>query len=191
MIILKMYITMIPVIIAGILNMLFVKTPLYQRMKRPIDGGRTLRDGKRIFGENKTWAGFFGMIFFGAAAQVLWGLVCMGFPELCPIYSRFGNTLLFNLAAGAAMGFAYVLFELPNSFVKRRLDIPSGKTVRGFKGVVFFVVDQVDSLIGVAGVFAALFPMTVCEYFAYIFLGAGTHIAVNSILYATRIRKNL
>ena len=191
MIILKMYITMIPVIIAGILNMLFVRTPLYQRMNRPIDGGRTLRDGKWIFGENKTWAGFFGMIVFGAAAQVLWGLVCMGFPELCPIYSRFGNTLLFNLAAGAAMGFAYVLFELPNSFVKRRLDIPSGKTVRGFKGVVFFVVDQVDSLFGVTGVFAALFPMTVWEYFAYILLGAGTHIAVNSILYATRIRKNL
>ena len=191
MIILKMYITMIPVIIAGILNMLFVKTPLYQRINYPIDGGRTLRDGKRVFGENKTWAGFFGMIFFGAAAQVLWGLVCKGFPELCPIYSRFGNTLLFNLAAGAAMGFAYVLFELPNSFVKRRLDIPSGKTVRGFKGVVFFVVDQVDSLFGVAGVFAALFPMTVWEYFAYILLGAGTHIAVNLILYATRIRKNL
>lgn len=190
MIILKMYITMIPMIIAGILNMLFVKTPLYKRINRPIDGGRTLRDGKRIFGENKTWAGFFGMIIFGAAAQTILGLVCMGFPELCPIYSRFGNTPLFNLAAGAAMGLAYVLFELPNSLVKRRLDIPSGKTVRGFKGAVFFVIDQVDSLFGVAGVFAMLFPMTVLEYFAYILLGAGTHIAINTLLYATRIRKN-
>ncbi len=190
MIILKMYITMIPVIIAGILNMLFVKTPLYKRINRPIDGGRTLRDGKRIFGENKTWAGFFGMIIFGATAQTIWGLMCMGFPELCPIYSRFGNTPLFNLAAGAAMGLAYVLFELPNSLVKRRLDIPSGKTVRGLKGAVFFVIDQVDSLFGVAGVFAMLFPMTVLEYFAYILLGAGTHIAINILLYATRIRKN-
>ncbi|MDE6663977.1 MAG: CDP-archaeol synthase [Lachnospiraceae bacterium] len=191
MIILKMYITMFPVIIAGILNMMFVKTPMYKHVNRPIDGGGTLRDGKRVFGENKTWAGFFGMIVFGAAAQVLWGLVCTGFPELCRIYSRFGNTPLFNLAAGAAMGFVYVLFELPNSFVKRRLDIPSGKTARGLKGAVFFVIDQVDSLFGVAGVFAVLFPMTVWEYFAYILLGAGTHIAVNSILYATRIRKNL
>ena len=186
-----MYITMIPVIIAGILNMLFVKTSLYRRINRPIDGGRTLRDGRRLFGENKTWAGFGGMIVFGATAQALWGFVCRGFPELCPIYSRFGNALPFNLAAGAAMGFAYVLFELPNSFVKRRLDIPSGKTVRGFKGAVFFVIDQVDSLFGVAGVFAALFPMTVWEYWAYISLGAGTHIAVNRILYAMRIRKNL
>lgn len=191
MIILKMYITMLPVIVAGILNMLFVKTPLYKRINRPIDGGAALRDGKRVFGDNKTWAGFWGMIVFGAAAQTLWGLVCLSFPELCPLYSRFGNTLPFNLAAGAAMGFAYVLFELPNSFVKRRFDIPSGKTVRGVKGAVFFVVDQVDSLFGVAAVFALLFPMTVWEYFAYILLGAGTHIAVNSILYAARIRKNL
>ncbi len=186
-----MYITMLPVIAAGILNMVFVKTPLYARINRPIDNGRALRDGKRVFGDNKTWAGFFGMIVFAAAAQMLWGVACLGFPELCPLYSRFENTPQFNLAAGAAMGFAYVLFELPNSFVKRRLDIPSGKTVRGVKGAVFFVVDQVDSLFGVAAVFALLFPMSVWEYFAYILLGAATHIAVNSILYAVRIRKNL
>lgn len=182
---------MFPVIAAGILNMLFVKTPLYKRLSRPIDGGGTLRDGKRVFGENKTWAGFFGMIVFASAAQTLWGLTFAGSPEFCPIYSRFENTPTFNLAAGAAMGLAYVVFELPNSFVKRRLDIPSGKTARGLKGAVFFVVDQVDSLFGVAGVFAALFPMTVWKYFAYILLGAGTHVAVNLILYAARIRKNL
>lgn len=189
--ILKMYITIFPVIIAGILNMLFVKTPLYKRFNRPIDGGGTFCDGKRIFGDNKTWAGFCGMIVFAAAAQVLWGLVCTKFPERCLIYSRFENTPLFNLSAGAAMGFAYVLFELPNSFIKRRLDIPSGKTVRGVKGAVFFVVDQIDSLFGVTLVYAALFPMTGAVYFSYILLGAVTHLAVSSILYAAKIRKNL
>lgn len=191
MTILKMYITMFPVILAGILNMLFVKTDLYSRIKRPIDGGKTLRDGKRIFGSNKTWAGFFGMILSCAAAQLLWGAVCLQMPEMCFLYSRFDNTPLFNLAAGAAMGFAYMLFELPNSFVKRRLDIPSGKTVRGIKGCVFFFIDQVDSLFGVAAVFAMLFPMTHRQYFLYILLGAATHIAVNSVLYAAKIRKNL
>lgn len=89
------------------------------------------------------------------------------------------------------MGLAYVLFELPNSFVKRRLDIPSGKTVRGIKGCVFFIVDQVDSLFGVGLVYAALYPMPLWQYFLYILLGAATHIAVNSLLYATRIRRNL
>ncbi len=191
MMILKMYITMVPVILAGILNMLFVKTPLYSRAKRPIDGGKTLRDGKRLFGGNKTWAGFFGMTAANALTQLLWGSVCLNMPEMCPLYTRFENTPLFNLAAGAATGFAYVLFELPNSFVKRRLDIPEGKTVGGVKGRVFFIVDQVDSLFGVAAVYALLFPVSVRQYFLYILLGAVTHIAVNSLLYALKIRKNL
>lgn len=189
--ILKMYVTMVPVILAGILNMLFVKTPLYSRIRCPIDGGKTLRDGRRLFGDNKTWAGFFGMIAANALTQLLWGFACLNMPDMCPLYTRFDNTTLFNIAAGAAMGFAYVLFELPNSFVKRRLDIPDGKTVGGAKGRVFFVVDQVDSLFGVAAVFALLFPMPVWQYFLYILLGAATHIAVNSLLYALKIRKNL
>lgn len=182
---------MFPVILAGIMNMLFVKTKLYSRIKLPIDGGKVLRDGKRIFGENKTWAGFAGMIIFGALAQFLWGFVCLRIPEMCYIYFRFDNTPLFNLTAGASMGLAYVLFELPNSFIKRRLDIPSGKTVRGVKGCVFFLIDQTDSLFGVAAVFAALYPMSVRQYFLYILLGAVTHIAVNLILYALKIRRNL
>ncbi len=191
MMILKMYVTMIPVILAGIMNMLFVRTKLYSRIKFPIDGGKILSDGKRLFGENKTWAGFFGMIFSGALAQLLWGFVCLKIPQMCYIYSYFDNTPLFNLAAGAAMGFAYVLFELPNSFIKRRLDIPSGKTVGGAKGCVFFLIDQVDSLFGVAAVFAALYPMPLWQYILYILLGAVTHIAVNLILYAAKIRRNL
>lgn len=191
MMILKMYVTMVPVILAGILNMLFVKTPMYARLKCPIDGGKSLRDGRRLFGENKTWAGFWGMILAGALAQLLWGRVCLGMPEMCYIYSNHENTPLFNLLAGAAMGLAYMLFELPNSFVKRRLDIPCGKTVAGIKGAVFFVVDQVDSLFGVGLVFAALYPMSLWQYFLYILLGAATHIAVNWLLYKTRIRRNL
>lgn len=189
--ILKMYITMTPVIMAGILNMLFVKMPFFDKIKHPIDNGRILRDGKRLFGDNKTIAGFIGMIAAGAVSQLLWGFVCLSFPEKCYIYSCFANTPLFNLAAGAVMGFAYVLFELPNSFIKRRLDIPCGKTVGGFCGKVFFLIDQVDSLFGVAAVFAFLYPMSVGHYFLYILLGAVTHITVNSLLYALKIRKNL
>lgn len=191
MTILKMYVTMVPVILAGILNMLFVKTPLYTQLKRPIDGGRILRDGRRLFGDNKTWAGFSGMILAGALAQLLWGWVCLGIPDLCYIYSRHENTPLFNLLAGGAMGLAYMLFELPNSFVKRRLDIPCGKTASGVRGAIFFMVDQVDSLFGVGLVFAVLYPMPLWQYFLYILLGAVTHIAVNWILYKTKVRRNL
>ena len=46
---------------AGATNMVFVKAHGSARL-RPIDGGVLLRDGKRLFGDNKTWKGFFGMI---------------------------------------------------------------------------------------------------------------------------------
>lgn len=191
MIILKMYVMMIPVILAGILNMLFVKTPLYKRLKKPIDCGMVFCDGKQLLGDNKTWVGFIGMVTANALTQLLWGFVCGAIPDMCYLYRTHANTPVFNLLAGAAMGFAYMLFELPNSFIKRRIDIPSGKTICGSKGRFFFLIDQVDSLIGVGAVFVLLTPTPLWQYFLYIVLGALTHITVNLILYKTHIRKNL
>ncbi len=193
MTILKMYITLAPCILAGILNMLWCRTSFCISHAKPIDGGKCLSDGKRLFGDNKTWAGFLGMIFSGLFSQTLWGFVCK-LPDLEDknyIYTHNSNTVILNIILGGLMGFSYVLFELPNSFVKRRLEIPSGKTVKGIKGGLFFLIDQVDSLIGVMLVYAAFYPMPLWQYFLYIALGAGTHIAVNTILYTLKIRKNL
>lgn len=183
---------MMPVIMAGVLNMIFVKTKFCKRISFPIDGGNSFTDGRRIFGDNKTWTGFFGMIFFGALSQIIWGAVCKSFPDsMNHFYDVHGNTLLFNAASGAVWGFVYVLFELPNSFIKRRIDIPCGKTVNGAKGKLFYIIDQIDSLIGVAIVFAVIFPMKLWEYFLYIFIGAFIHSAVNLILWKAKIRKNI
>jgi len=190
----KMYVTLAPCILAGILNMLWCRTSVCRSCASPIDRGRKLRDGRRIFGDNKTFAGFFGMIVCGCISQLLWGYLC-GISEFFEnrnyVYGSCPNTPGFNLLLGGLTGFAYVLFELPNSFIKRRLDIPSGKTVRGIKGAVFFAVDQIDSLLGVVLVISFFYPMPVWQYWLYILLGAGTHIAVNSVLYLLKIRKNL
>jgi len=50
------------IVCAGATNMVFVKTLFFKRLDRPMDGGLLLRDGKRLFGDNKTWKGFIGMI---------------------------------------------------------------------------------------------------------------------------------
>lgn len=190
--IVKMLVTMVSVIMAGVLNMIFVKTKWCKRISFPIDRGKNFSDGRRIFGENKTWAGFFGMIIFGALSQIIWGAVCEHFPDgVNNFYTVHENTFLFNMISGAVSGFAYVLFELPNSFIKRRLDIPCGKTANGIKGTVFYIVDQIDSLIGVALVFALIFPMKLWEYFLYILIGAFIHSAVNLILWKAKIRRNI
>ena len=60
-----MYITLLPVILGGIGNMLFVKTVFYKKHRKPIDGG------KNIFGNNKTWIGAFSMIIQVTIFQIL------------------------------------------------------------------------------------------------------------------------
>ena len=47
--ILTMYITMMPVILAGISNMVVVKRNWFKKRAKPMDGGKELKDGKRIF----------------------------------------------------------------------------------------------------------------------------------------------
>lgn len=190
----SIYITLMSVIFAGVMNMVFTKTSLYRRNNRPIDNGRILSDGRRLFGDNKTVNGFIGMTVSGGLAQIMWGAVCSFVPsmESCNrLYEAFPNTLAVNLFTGLFFGFAYALFELPNSFIKRRIGIHDGKTGSGAVGVLFFIIDQIDSLIGVALCLAVLCRISVGEYFGCLLVGAFTHIAVNLILYKLRIRRNI
>lgn len=191
--IINMYITMLPVIIGGILNMIFTKLPLYKRLKTPIDGNLHLKDGKRLFGDNKTWIGFFSMIVFCCLAQLLEGKVLeiTGMSNRNEFYLCNENTILYNIMIGILLGFVYMLFELPNSFIKRRLDIPAGKTIKGGRGIFFFLFDQIDSLIGVMLILYIVSEISVAKYLLYVLLGGFTHICVNAVLYAFKIRKNL
>ena len=192
--ILIMYATLMPVVIGGAANMVFTKTTLYRRHRSPIDGGKSCPDGRRIFGDNKTWAGFFGMIAATSIAQMVWGLLSASFytiGSMNELYCHFDNTFLLNAAAGVLFGLAYVIFELPNSFIKRRIGIQPGKTAHGLRGIAFFIIDQIDSLLGVVLILALISGLTVPQYIQYIILGALTHIALNASLYALRIRKNI
>ena len=105
--ILALYITLMPVILAGILNMIFCKSSLLEAAYRPMDGGLILKDGKRLFGANKTWKGFLGMIVWGALAQILWGLLLKSIPTLETLHFGlcfYENTVLFNLIAWRSFG---------------------------------------------------------------------------------------
>lgn len=191
--VLDLYITMLPLILSGIVNMLFVKTSIYKKYKKPIDNNRNWFDGKRIFGDNKTVIGFISMVIFSMIFQVLWGWV----GKLCQFNSQndwylvYSNSIKYNIVSGFLIGFVYMLFELPNSFIKRRLDIIPGKTDKGIKGVIFFVIDQIDSLIGVFLVLKLLSGISLSKYFLYLLVGGFTHIAINLMLWLLRIRRNL
>ena len=190
----QIYATLMSVILAGVLNMIFVKLTVCEKLKKPMDKGIILRDGKRLFGDNKTWKGFLGMIAFGGISQVIWGAVCDVFPvigEKNQLIAAHGNSFAVNLGAGLLFGLAYAVFELPNSFIKRRTGIECGKTAKGLKGAVFYVIDQIDSLLGVVLCLSLLCPVSFGMYWLYILVGFFTHSAVNLMLYALRIRRNI
>ncbi len=173
--------------------MIFCKTGFYKKHKYPIDGGKNWKDGKRIFGDHKTIIGFFSMIIICMVVQILYGLLLQGISknELCDIYKYHDNTVLFNMVVGALFGFAYMICELPNSFIKRRVDIPDGKTLQSKIGILFFINDQLDSMFGVMVVLAIVAHLSIPGYIAYVLLGGITHIVINLILYKCKIRKNL
>jgi len=191
--IVDIYITTLPLIAGGIANMIFTKTTLYKNHRYPIDGFKNYKDGKRIFGDNKTWIGFFSMIIFCIIFQVLFGILFneLSISQCNDLYIVNENTITFNFLIGCLIGFVYMISELPNSFIKRRLDIKSGKTDKGIKGVIFFMIDQIDSLIGVMFVIYLFSDFTILKYFGYVIVGGFTHIAINLILYLLKIRRNI
>ncbi len=98
----------------------------------PIDFGKTFRDGRRIFGDGKTYRGFFGGILCGILVGLvqIWVSSSFGLTGL-PQHTLLSVTLL---ATGALSG------DLIKSFLKRRL----GKG----RGESWFLADQYDLVVG-------------------------------------------
>ncbi len=99
---------------------------------RPIDLGRSLSDGERIFGDNKTFRGFAS------------GLIVGTIVGLAGSYFLSANLLL--VAVPASLG--ALLGDLTGACLKRRLKIKPGAPLPG--------LDQLDFVIG-ALLFASLF----------------------------------
>jgi CDP-2,3-bis-(O-geranylgeranyl)-sn-glycerol synthase len=90
----------------------------------PIDFGKKFFDGKPIFGQNKTFKGFFSGLAVGAAVGLVESIFFPEYPVL------FG----FVLSLGALFG------DLAGAFIKRRFGIAPGDLLP--------VIDQVDFIIG-------------------------------------------
>ena len=191
--ILMMYVTLLPAIIAGVLNMIWCKSAILKRIQTPIDAGKNFIDGKRIFGDNKTWKGLFGYILFNIIATILWGAICniVNLNSYNFFYVQYENSFFYNLLIGLLLGIAYSIFELPNSFIKRRIGIESGKTAKGLKKYFFVFLDQADSIFGCCLVVCFFYKMTIGFYLMYVMVGAFTHIVFNMILYFMKLRKNM
>jgi CDP-2,3-bis-(O-geranylgeranyl)-sn-glycerol synthase len=85
---------------------------------KPLDLGRKFVDGKRIFGDGKTIRGTAAGVAFGLLGAVIMSLI-FGVSNLIV------NFLVY-LTLGAASAIGAVIGDLFGSFIKRRLNLPSG-----------------------------------------------------------------
>jgi CDP-2,3-bis-(O-geranylgeranyl)-sn-glycerol synthase len=110
----------------------------------PIDLGRSLADGERVFGDGKTWRGLVG----GTASGAILGLL-LSAPGLLAAPSSswsFGSTAPEALGASALLAFGALLGDLAGALVKRRMHLPRGAKAPG--------LDQYDFVVG--GLLASL-----------------------------------
>ncbi|MEO7273750.1 MAG: CDP-archaeol synthase [Vicinamibacterales bacterium] len=142
-----------PVAGAGVLIAAFVLAGLAQtgwfawsgslRFAIPLDGGLEWR-GRRLLGDHKTVRGLLVMI--PAAATTL--------PMVAAIVQRVAPGSLWPLstagyaALGAWCAAGFMLGELPNSFVKRRLGVAPGAAAVGRGRPWQLTVDRLDSGLG-------------------------------------------
>lgn len=177
---------LLPIIPGGILNMVFVKSKFLQSWSKPLDGGLILSDGKRLFGANKTWKGLMGMIVFTAICTIILNI----YPEQSTAFrpSRSLNDIPSEVLYGATLGLAYILAELPNSFIKRRIDIAPGKNATGIKGIIFTVIDQADSIIGGAIVISLFTPMSFYHFWLLVLVASAIHYTINLLMYFVRLK---
>lgn len=138
---------LLPLLVGLTLHGFCIKFKWLAFLARPIDGGRMLR-GRRLFGPNKTYRGVIAVglgtaLGFGIQAIFLHQITSIRYLELID-YSHLNWFPL-----GLAMGVAAMLSELPNSFIKRQLGIAPGTPGNGMVGVLFYILDQIDLLLGV------------------------------------------
>ena len=132
----------------------------------PIDFGKNFTDGKRVFGNNKTYRGF----FFGLAVGIAVGLVEIMFFDDYP--------LLFSVLSplGALLG------DLTAAFLKRRLGIAPGGLLP--------VMDQVDFVVG-----ALLFSLPLAIIYwqlavTVLIITPPIHLLTNFGAYKLKLKKN-
>ena len=148
-------------------------TPVLAGGGRKIDFGRNFIDGKRIFGNNKTFRGFFFGWAVGFGVGLAEGFV-FGFEKFPLLFSVL-------IPLGALLG------DLSAAFLKRRLDIQPGGMLP--------VVDQLDFVVG-ALVFAyplvalGLFTLTWQVAVAVLILTPPIHLLTNFGAYKLKLKNH-
>jgi CDP-2,3-bis-(O-geranylgeranyl)-sn-glycerol synthase len=173
-------------VLSGIAQVSWLASPASRAFAVPLDGGRTFR-GRRLFGDNKTLRGFLVMVPASSCAFVLVSQIALrGTPEAFGLWPLTG---LQYALLGAWAGLGFMLGELPNSFVKRQLDIePGGLTTNRAAAVWQLVVDRMDSGLGLLVAIALVVPLPWQTWGLVLLLGWSLHWGFSAALFRLRVK---
>jgi hypothetical protein len=161
----------LPIVFGGVLHMLAVRDNWLPQLRQPI--------ALTLFGANKTWRGLLLMPLLTAIgacllwpAEQLWQQIGWSSP--------FAGSALW--LAGLCGGLGYVLAELPNSFIKRRLGIAAGATPAKNRRL-FLAMDQLDSALGAALAYMIVPGISIAVALCYVLSFPLVALAVKRLLF--------
>ena len=158
----------IPMILSNIMHMVLVKRNAFSSLAVPV--------AAELFGKNKTWRAF--------------AIV----PPLNALFFWMVNTAnpLFGwmeaLFYGFILGLTYLLFELPNSWLKRRMGIKAGEKAKK-NAWLFMLLDKMDSATGVSLLSKILFNLSWPETLKLFIAAVLIHVFFSWLLALIRLKK--
>lgn len=162
--------------LAGCAQAMWLASPISRRLAWPLDGGATFRN-RPLLGPNKTLRGFVVMVPATGLAFVI-------VASLAPVAGRWPLSLPMYVALGLLAGLGFMAGELPNSFLKRQLDIPAGEAAAGrIARPVFFLIDRLDSVCGVVVTLALVVPVPALTIVYVLTIGAVVHAAFSLLTF--------
>ena len=176
-------------VLSGIAQVTWLASPASRAFAVPIDRGRTFR-GRRLLGDNKTLRGFLVMVPASACAFVLVSQVALGgTPEAFGLWRLSG---LHYALLGAWAGLGFMLGELPNSFLKRQLDIAPGRLTSNRAAAVWqLAADRVDSGLGMLVAIALVVPLPWQTWALVLLLGWSLHWGFSAALFRLRVKPRI
>lgn len=161
-------IVLVPLVLTSILHMAAVKENWLRVFQIPF-----WRTG---FGENKTWRG----VLIVPSVNGLFLLF---------ISSIFQLKVAYPFLLGYILGLSYLLFELPNSFLKRKAGIKAGGHHRDHK-YLFYILDKTDSSFGVTLTYFLITGITLRMALALFLINSTMHAVIAFVLVKLRIKSS-
>jgi len=167
----------LPILLSGLFFIASLKLDWLKALDKPIDFG--FKFGKAdLFGPNKNWRGALIYIIGGTLVTDLLHLMQPDQNWIAPVFGS--NPLILGLAFCAT----YVLGELVNSFVKRRIGIAPGSEGNFFQKFM----DNTDGALATGIVFVFMYQVPIALLLMSLAISLVIHASTDSLMRRLKLK---